>query len=76
MTRQVRLNPPISSTTSTFGGYGGYGVLDMENREFEEEEISLDEPLEQSHPITKIPIFYEDSEDYAPFDDDAGQEAS
>lgn len=48
----------------------------MENREFEEEEISLDEPLEQSHPITKIPIFYEDSEDYAPFDDDAGQEAS
>jgi hypothetical protein len=47
----------------------------MENQKFEEEEISLDEPLEQSYPAMKIPISYEDSEDYAPFDDGTDSEA-
>jgi hypothetical protein len=46
----------------------------MENQGFEEEEVSLDEPLELSHPMIQIPISYEDSEDYAPFDDDIDPE--
>ena len=38
----------------------------------EEEEVPLDdEPLDQSHPVPRIPISYEDSDDYAPFDTDS-----
>ncbi|MCK9557565.1 MAG: hypothetical protein M0R50_05940 [Candidatus Cloacimonetes bacterium] len=41
------------------------------NKQIGEEEVSLEEdPLDQSHRVVKIPIFYEDSDDYAPFDDE------
>ena len=37
----------------------------------EEEEIPLDDEIpDQPQPALKIPISYEDSEDYAPFDPD------
>jgi hypothetical protein len=37
-----------------------------------EEEIPLDDELvDQSYPVPKIPISYEDSDDYAPFDTDS-----
>ena len=40
-----------------------------------EEEVSLDEPPDQLYPIPIIPISYEDSDDYAPFEiDDTDQE--
>ena len=42
------------------------------NKVVEEEEVSLDsEPLDQSRPVPMIPISYEDSDDYAPFDVDS-----
>jgi hypothetical protein len=34
----------------------------------DEEEISLEESPDQLQPAIKIPISYEDSEEYAPFD--------
>ena len=79
MTRHVRLKPPIFVITGTFGGYGGYGVLDMvdPDQRAEEEEVSLEvEPLNPSHPVPRIPISYEDLDDYAPFDDDIGSKES
>ena len=43
----------------------------------EEEEVSLEvEPLNPSHPVPRIPISYEDLDDYAPFDDDIGSKES
>ena len=36
----------------------------------DEEEIPLDEIPDQPQPAIKIPISYEDSEEYAPFDCD------
>jgi hypothetical protein len=41
------------------------------NKNVEEKEIPLDDgPPDQSHPVPRIPIIYEDSDDYAPFDTD------
>ncbi|MFA5767820.1 MAG: hypothetical protein WC919_07930 [Candidatus Paceibacterota bacterium] len=46
--------------------------MDSSPNNVEEEEVSLDdEPLDQSHPVPRIPITYEDSDDYAPFDTDS-----
>jgi hypothetical protein len=46
------------------------------NLNVEEEEISLDEPLDQIRPVPKIPISYEDSDEYLPFDDDSDPEVN
>ncbi|MFA5766929.1 MAG: hypothetical protein WC919_03335 [Candidatus Paceibacterota bacterium] len=46
--------------------------MDSSPNSVEEEEVPLDdEPLDQSHPVPRIPITYEDSDDYAPFDIDS-----
>jgi hypothetical protein len=45
--------------------------MNTDPNKVQEEEVPLDdEPLDQSHPVPRIPISYEDSDDYAPFDDD------
>lgn len=45
--------------------------MSTDPNKIQEEEVPLDdEPLGQSHPVPRIPISYEDSDDYAPFDDD------